>query len=460
MKAKGLNDIISKYVPSEFSVKSSNMFLDLLRNLQPTGLMASLDVTSLLTNVPVDETISIIIEHVYNHPTIPSPKIHQNHLKSLLDLCTKETPFKDHNGQLFYQKDGVAMGSPLGPTFACFYMGNLEKRVLNNHNDPPIKYLRYIDDIFIIVRDENHLNKIKEDMERQSVLNFTYELNIQGRLPFLDILVEESHQEYKTKVYRKPTDFGAIINYDSQCPDRYKISAIRSYLIRAHRFCTSNYELKNEINNIKQILVNNGFPNWLIENEILKFNNRLDNSDNINKIKIYYESQMHCNYKIDEDILKNIVRRYTRTIEPNNKINLIIYYKNKKTSSMIMRNSPYQDNMLKSTNVVYQFQCKTEGCTLQNNKYIGMTSTNLSRRITMHLQMGGIKDHFINTHPKIPRERRRALIVENMSILAKCKTSKELEITEAIFIKDLQPNLNIQSTRMGGVLKLFPPIIV
>ena len=51
---------------------------------------------------------------------------------------------------LFYQKDGVAMGSLLGPTLACFYMGNLENRILNNNNDCPIKYLRFIDDIFIV----------------------------------------------------------------------------------------------------------------------------------------------------------------------------------------------------------------------------------------------------------------------------------------------------------------------
>ena len=78
----------------------------------------------------------------------------------------------------------------------------------------------------------------------------------------------------------------------------------------------------------------------------------------------------------------------------------------------------------------------------------------------MHLQNGGIKEHFINAHPQIPRERRRELIVENINILAKCTTTKELEVTEAIFIKDFQPNLNIQNTRMGGVLKLFPPIAV
>ena len=94
--------------------------------------------------------------------------------------------------------------------------------------------------------------------------------------------------------------------------------------------------------------------------------------------------------------LKNILRRHTRAIEPKNKINLVIYNKNKKTSSLIMRNFPFQDNsLLKSTTVVYKFQCKTDDCTLQNNKYIGMTSTSVSRRVSMNLQMGTIKDHFI-----------------------------------------------------------------
>ena len=60
--------------------------------------------------------------------------------------------------------------------------------------------------------------------------------------------------------------------FDGQCPEQYKISAIRSYLIRAHKFCICRYELNNNINDIKQMLVNNGFPNWLIDIEISEFN--------------------------------------------------------------------------------------------------------------------------------------------------------------------------------------------
>ena len=168
---------------------------------------------------------------------------------------------------------------------------------------------------------------------------------------------------------------------------------------------------------------------------------------------------MHANHKKDEAVLKNIVRRYTRPISDDDNIKLIIYYKNKKTSSLVMRNSPYNDSMLQSTDVVYQFKCKTEGCALLDNCYIGMTTTTVSRRITMHLQNGGIKDHFIGSHPLIPRANWRHILVENASILARCNFNKELEITEAMYIKELQPSLNIQNVRLGGVLKLFPHMI-
>ena len=52
------------------------------------------------------------------------------------------------------------------------------------------------------------------DIERPSVLNFIYILNFQGKLSFLNILVEGKNQEYATKVYRKFTaNFGACINW-------------------------------------------------------------------------------------------------------------------------------------------------------------------------------------------------------------------------------------------------------
>ena len=62
--------------------------------------MASLDVESLFTNVPVEATIEIILNNVYNHTHLPQPKISRNILKKLLILCTTESPFKTPSGDL------------------------------------------------------------------------------------------------------------------------------------------------------------------------------------------------------------------------------------------------------------------------------------------------------------------------------------------------------------------------
>ena len=100
------------------------------------------------------------------------------------------------------------MGSPLGVTFANFYMCDVENRVLLNQDNIPKIYCRYVDDIFVVVRDEAHLIHIKTEMERHSVLNFTYELSVNNKIPFLDIVEEGQTDKYVTSVYRKPTDAG------------------------------------------------------------------------------------------------------------------------------------------------------------------------------------------------------------------------------------------------------------
>ena len=67
--AKILNNILKKYIPSGYMVESTDEFLNMLQTANNRGgLLASLDVESLFTNVPVNETIDIILQHAYNDP--------------------------------------------------------------------------------------------------------------------------------------------------------------------------------------------------------------------------------------------------------------------------------------------------------------------------------------------------------------------------------------------------------
>ena len=132
------------------------------------------------------------------------------------------------------------MGSPLGVTFANFYMAHLENSVF--HNQPDLKpqvYCRFIDDCFLIVDSEDDLEPITDAFKQNSVLNFTREIG-GSKINFLDVTVEnDGSSEYKTKVYRKPTDPGIFIHEKSECPERYKEGTIKNLIHRTRKISSS-----------------------------------------------------------------------------------------------------------------------------------------------------------------------------------------------------------------------------
>ena len=131
------------------------------------------------------------------------------------------------------------MGSPLGVLFAESYMSHIEARALDSVRERPHIYCRYVDDIFVDVESVDHLNKIIKKLEANSVLKFTFELSVQNRLPFLDVMVSQDGTKFATSVYRKPTDAGKCLNGKSECPSRYKTSVIRAFIRRAVKNCSS-----------------------------------------------------------------------------------------------------------------------------------------------------------------------------------------------------------------------------
>ncbi|VDP84136.1 unnamed protein product [Echinostoma caproni] len=112
--------------------------------------MASLDVTSLFTCVPLWDTINYLCDCIMvNEINIGIPLAS---LKELLLHCTFNFQFS-FNGELYRQTDGVAMGSPLGPLLADIFVAKLENQELQDTIEGLPFYCRYADDIFILVDD-------------------------------------------------------------------------------------------------------------------------------------------------------------------------------------------------------------------------------------------------------------------------------------------------------------------
>ena len=86
--------------------------------------MVSFDVASLFTNVPLEETIEIILKRIYINKEITTDMPKQE-MKELLILFTKNVHFT-FNNETYIQVDGVEMGSPLGPVLANIFKVELE----------------------------------------------------------------------------------------------------------------------------------------------------------------------------------------------------------------------------------------------------------------------------------------------------------------------------------------------
>ena len=258
--AKKLNEILTPYTPIAYSVNSPTSFLDLLANDNSMGPIASLDVESLFTNVPVDRTIQYILNRVYHNEDTPKCDIPEQIMKELLECCTKEAPFTCPRGNKYCQIDGVAMGSPLGVLFANFFMGSIEEETFRNHPKPLI-YCRYIDDIFVKAEDSDQIENLRQLLMEASGLNFTIEHSDNGSLPFLDVLVKERQDgKFNTTVYVKDTNPGHCLNGISECPPRYKETTIGAYIRRALTHCNEWQSVHKEMERATQILINNVLP--------------------------------------------------------------------------------------------------------------------------------------------------------------------------------------------------------
>jgi hypothetical protein len=155
----------------------------------------SLDVVSLFTEVPMEDTMQLLSQHLDEQMVV-------------LVRHVLTTTYILYNGSYNDQKDGVAMGSALVPVVANFYMELFKQQAVSSATRNPTRWYRYVDDTFVVwphVKNElhgflRHLNNIHPNMK------FTMEVEQNGSLPFLDVLMSRRPDEsLRHSVYRKCT---------------------------------------------------------------------------------------------------------------------------------------------------------------------------------------------------------------------------------------------------------------
>lgn len=395
--AKFFVPILAEYTTNDYTVKDSFSFAEEIRKQNPDLYMASFDVDSLFTNVPLDETITICLDLLFQKKR----KIHgllRRHAKVLLDLATKKSCFR-FNDIFYKQVDGVAMGSPLGPTLANIFLSHHEQIWLNNCPVAfkPLYYRRYVDDVFVLFRDKSHVLKFKEYLNKQHKnIHFTHEEEKDNNLSFLDILVTRDGEHFLTSLYRKATFSGVYTNFQSFIPLQYKHGLLFTLLYRAYTI-SSNFEIfHNEICTLKTIWLKNAYPLSMIDKCILKYFNKIYSARNEPPLTKPSTTSSTKGLTLILPFLgkaslemKSRITHMFKDLLPSVKVNVILSSKYR-LSSVFKFKDKIPDDL--RSHILYKFSC-----TSCNAKYIGETTRHLKVRLSEHLALSYLTER--NTKP-------------------------------------------------------------
>ena len=263
--AKFLVPILDPLTTNEYTIKDSFTFAEELQSFDSKLVMASFDIESLFTNIPLQETIDLCVENLFQDRTHVD-NLSKNSFRELLTRTMSESLIL-FDQEFYKQHDGVAMSSPLGPTLANVFLCYHEKIWLQNcpSEFKPVVCRRYVDDTFLRFRLKHHIEKFRNYLNGQHKnIKFTSETENENSISFLDIKITRENNKFMTSVYRKPTFSGVFPNFESFIPKSYKYNLLFTLLHRAFKLCSNFERFHQEIDKLKTIFENNDYPKVLL----------------------------------------------------------------------------------------------------------------------------------------------------------------------------------------------------
>ena len=153
------------------------------------------------------------------------------------------------------QLHGIAMGSPVSVVVAEIVMQNIEEQALATYSETLPLWLRYVDDTITAVH-KNKMDEFHEHLNKQNTsIQFTKEIEENGKIPFLDCLAARENNTLRTTVYRKPTHTDRLLDQTSYNPTLHKATTVRTLTRRAQIVCDSRNSLTDENNHLNAVFI-------------------------------------------------------------------------------------------------------------------------------------------------------------------------------------------------------------
>ena len=327
------------------------------------------------------------------------------------------------------------MGSPLGPLMANVFMCSVEEK-LERENKLPSFYKRYVDDTLALVRDHSDATDLLTTLnEAHPSIQFTMEAATNNRLPFIGMEIIKEDHRLETRVYRKTTNKGLLLHFQSHVNSRYKRSLLRTMLDRAKRLSSTREFLTQECKNLKGIFLKLKYQEKLIDSAIDSCHHPPNlihtPSDNPIRIIIPYKDQKSAD--VVRKQLHDLGRKIDHELQP--------IFTSKKIADDL-RETELKPPIVNQQSVAYEYKCD-----LCDTNYIGYTRRHLHQRVEEH------KHSVIGKHLKDEHSVKPSNLRDNFTILKKCRSKLECLIFEMLFIRKKRPKLNTQADSIRA--KLF-----
>ena len=368
---------------SRHKLQSTENFIDAIKTVQVPDdyKLVSFDVKSLFTSIPLQLALDCT-ETAINNSTIELP-LPTDDLMDLLNLCLTSTYFQ-YNGKHYKQLHGTAMGSPVSVVVAEIVMQNIEELALATYKLTLPLWLRYVDDTFTAVH-KDEIDDFHEHLNGQNAdIQFTKEIEENGKIPFLDCLVTRDNNKLRTTIYRKPTHTDRLLDQSSYNPTSHKATTIRTLTRRAQLVCDSPDSLTDENKYLDNVFNKNNYNRDFIRHNT--YRNSEPNATNTNATPVTTATIPY---------IKGTSETIARILQP---YDIRVAHKPITTLRQLLTNVKDKDEPSDRRGAVYKIKC----CDCQAT-YIGETGRNLNVRLTEHKRAtrnGDINNHIAEHHLK------------------------------------------------------------
>ena len=108
-------------------------------------------------------------------------------------------------------------------------------------------------------------------------ISFTYEVEKDGKIPFLDVnLMKKEDGTFDTDVYRKKTDSNIYLSWDAFASRAWKIGTLKGLLRRAFSICSTKESQEKEIKFLKHVFTKiNGYPSRVVNDTLHDVRNKV-----------------------------------------------------------------------------------------------------------------------------------------------------------------------------------------